>query len=157
VANYRDAYGIWACSGILFNHESPLRPERFVTRKVIEVAKRIAAGSVERLVLGNIDIQRDWGWAPEYVDAMVRMLRLETAHDFVIATGESHSLREFVAEAFAQVGLVYQDYVSTDPELLRPSDILVSRGNPAKASAALHWVASTKMREIVRQMLGAVA
>jgi GDPmannose 4,6-dehydratase len=156
VANYREAYGIWACSGILFNHESPLRPERFVTRKVIEVAKRIAAGSVERLVLGNIDIQRDWGWAPEYVEAMVRMLQLETARDFVIATGETHSLREFVAEAFAHVGLAYQDYVSTDPELLRPSDIRVSRGNPAKAAGGLAWVANTKMKEVVRLMFGPV-
>jgi len=153
VANYREAYGIWACSGILFNHESPLRPERFVTRKVIEVARRLAEGSGERLTLGNIDIERDWGWAPEYVEAMADMLQLDAPEDFVIATGETHSLRGFVAEAFAQVGLDYRDHVTTDPELLRPSDIRRSCGNPGKATRLLGWTATVKMKDVVRRML----
>jgi GDPmannose 4,6-dehydratase len=153
VANYREAYGIWACSGILFNHESPLRPERFVTRKVIEVARRIAAGSPERLTLGNIDIERDWGWAPEYVEAMADMLQLSSPEDFVIATGETHPLRAFVAEAFAQVGLDYRDHVTTDPELFRPSDIHRSQGNPAKAARLLGWTATVRMKDVVRRML----
>ena len=153
VANYRDAYGIWACSGILFNHESPLRPERFVTRKVIESAKRIAGGSKERLKLGNVDIERDWGWAPEYVEAMASMLQIEKPQDFVIATGETHSLRDFVASVFAELGLDYQEHVDTDPELLRPSDIRRSCGNPARAREILHWEAKTKMAEIARKML----
>lgn len=153
VANYREAYGIWACSGILFNHESPLRPERFVTRKVIEVARRIAAGSPERLTLGNVDIERDWGWAPEYVEAMADMLSLPSPEDFVIATGQTHALRAFVAEAFGQVGLDYRDHVTTDPELLRPSDIRRSQGNPAKAARLLGWSATVQMKDVVRRML----
>ena len=157
VANYRDAYGIWACSGILFNHESPLRPERFVTRKVIESAKRIAGGSKERLKLGNVDIERDWGWAPEYVEAMASMLQIEKPQDFVIATGETHSLRDFVASVFAELGLDYQEHVDTDPELLRPSDIRRSCGNPARAREILHWEAKTKMAEIARKMLSPAA
>ena len=153
VANYRDAYGIWACSGILFNHESPLRPERFVTRKVIESAKRIANGSGERLVLGNVEIRRDWGWAPEYVEAMAGMLRLEQPQDFVIATGESCTLRDFVAEAFSQVGLRAEEHVSSDSDLLRPSDIHTSCGNPEKARRDLHWRAGKRMRDVVSLML----
>src|SRR5690606_21601688 len=111
VANYREAYGLFACTGILFNHESPLRPERFVTRKIVSAASRIAAGSKEKLTLGNLSIVRDWGWAPEYVDAMWRMLQLDTPDDFVIATGQSHSLERFVEEAFTQLGLNYRDHV----------------------------------------------
>ena len=103
VANYREAYGLFACSGILFNHESPLRPERFVTQKIVRAACRIAAGSKERLTLGRLDIQRDWGWAPEYVEAMWKMLQQPQPEDFVIATGETHALQDFVAEAFAAV------------------------------------------------------
>jgi GDP-mannose 4,6-dehydratase len=114
VANYREAYGLFACSGILFNHESPLRPERFVTQKIVTAACRIAEGSTEKLTLGNMAIRRDWGWAPEYVEAMSLMLQQEQPEDYVIATGESCSLEEFVAIAFAAVGLDWRDWVVSD-------------------------------------------
>ncbi|MGA7562114.1 MAG: GDP-mannose 4,6-dehydratase [Desulfobaccales bacterium] len=152
VANYREAYRLFACSGLLFNHESPLRPGRFVTKKIVTAACRIAAGSQEKLRLGNIAIQRDWGWAPEYVEAMWLMLQQENPDDYVIATGESHSLEEFVAAAFAQVGLRWRDHVVIDPELLRPTDIAVSRGNPQKAASTLGWRARCRMPEVVRLM-----
>lgn len=155
VANYREAYNLFACTGILFNHESPLRPERFVTRKIVKAAYRIAAGNSEKLHLGNISIARDWGWAPEYVDAMWRILQQDTSEDFVIATGETHTLEEFVAEAFACVGLDWREYVVTDSSLLRPSEIMVSRANPAKASEMLGWKANYKMRDVVRMMVDA--
>ncbi len=137
VANYREAYDLFACSGILFNHESPLRPERFVTRKVVAAACRIAAGSQERLRLGNLDIHRDWGWAPEYVDAMWRMLQQDAADDYVIATGESHKLEDFVRLAFSAVGLDWRNHTEVSRELLRASDIRTSSGNSAKARARL--------------------
>jgi len=155
VANYREAYGLFACSGILFNHESPLRPERFVTQKIVRAACRIAAGSPERLQLGNIDIQRDWGWAPEYVDAMWRMLQQPAPQDFVIATGETRPLQDFVAEAFTAVGLDWQDHVATDPALIRPTDIRTSRANPALATTQLGWTAQTRMRGVVQRMVEA--
>jgi len=152
VANYREAYGLFACSGILFNHESPLRPERFVTKKIIAAACRIAAGSQEKLHLGNIAIRRDWGWAPEYVEAMWLMLQQEKPDDFVIATGESHSLEEFVETAFSSVGLDWRDHVVLDKALLRPTDLATGRGNPAKALAKLGWQARHRMREVVRMI-----
>lgn len=152
VANYREAYGLFACSGILFNHESPLRPERFVTKKIVAAACRIAAGSKEKLHLGNVSIQRDWGWAPEYVEAMWLMLQQDQPDDFVIATGESHSLEEFVGEAFACVGLDWQDHVVTDAGLLRPTDLAFGRGNPARARERLGWQAKYKMKDVVRMM-----
>jgi GDPmannose 4,6-dehydratase len=155
VANYREAYGLYACSGILFNHESPLRPERFVTRKIVAAAARIAAGSREKLHLGNIAIERDWGWAPEYVEAMWRILQQGSAEDYVIATGESHRLEEFVELAFQQAGLNWRDHVVADPSLLRPSDLAVGRANPAKARERLGWSAKNKMREVVRLMMEA--
>ena len=155
VANYREAYGLYACSGILFNHESPLRPERFVTQKVVRAACRIAAGSPERLHLGNIDIQRDWGWAPEYVDAMWRMLQQDEPRDFVIATGETRPLQDFVAEAFAAVGLDWQDHVQADASLIRPADLRISCANPALAAERLGWRASTRMSGVVRGMVDA--
>ena len=123
VANYREAYGLFACTGVLFNHESPLRPTRFVTRKIVTAACRIAAGSGEGLNLGNIDVERDWGWAPEYVGAMWRMLQQPGPRDFVIATGHTSSLRDFVAKAFKSVGLDWHDHVKYNPDLIRPSDI----------------------------------
>ena len=153
VANYREAYGLFACSGILFNHESPLRPQRFVTQKIIAAACRIAQGSQEKLYLGNIDIKRDWGWAPEYVEAMYLMLQQQEADDFAIATGESHKLEDFVAEAFACIGLDWHDYVVTDASLLRPTDLTVSWGNPAKAKEILGWQAQYKMQDIVHMMM----
>ena len=155
VANYREAYGLYACSGILFNHESPLRPERFVTQKVVRAARRIAAGSGERLRLGNLDIQRDWGWAPEYVEAMWRMLQHGEPRDFVIATGETRALRDFVAESFAAVGLDWKNHVETDPTLMRPTDIRISRADPSLALAQLGWQAETRMAEVVRRMVEA--
>ena len=153
VANYREAYGLFACSGILFNHESPLRPQRFVTQKIVAAVCRIAQGSQDKLHLGNISIKRDWGWAPEYVEAMYLMLQQEQPDDYVIATGESYSLEEFVAEAFAYVGLDWRKYVVTDASLLRLTDIAVGRANPAKASEKLGWEAKYKMRDVVRMMV----
>jgi GDPmannose 4,6-dehydratase len=130
IANYRDAYNLFACTGILFNNESPLRPERFVTRKIIKAACRIASGSAEKLHLGNISIARDWGLASEYVEAMWLMLQQNAPEDFVIATGETNTLEEFVSEVFSFVGLDWHDHVVTDSSLLRPSEIMISRGNP---------------------------
>ena len=153
VANYREAYNLHACTGILFNHESPLRPERFVTRKIILAAGRIAAGSKEKLSLGNISIARDWGWAPEYVEAMWRILQQDDPEDYVVATGETHTLEEFTAEAFSCVGLDWREHVVTDPALLRPSEIMVSRANPAKAAERLGWQARNKMQDVIRMMV----
>jgi GDPmannose 4,6-dehydratase len=139
VANYREAYGLHACSGLLFNHESPLRPDRFVTRKITGAAARIACGSKERLVLGNLAVRRDWGWAPEYVEAMWRMLQLDTPEDIIIASGVSHTLEEFVATAFSEVGLNWREHVAVDSSLSRPSDIEESVGDPCKAIRVLDW------------------
>jgi len=153
VANYREAYGLFACSGILFNHESPLRPERFVTSKIIKSACRIAAGSSEKLHLGNISIARDWGWAPEYVEAMWLMLQQSEARDYVIATGETNTLQAFIMEAFSALGLDWRDHVISDPSLIRPSEIMVSHGNPKLAASLLGWTAKKRMREIVKMMI----
>jgi len=155
VANYREAYGLHASTGILFNHESPIRPARFVTRKIVAAACRIARGAPEKLTLGNLSVFRDWGWAPEYVDAMWRMLQRERAEDFVIATGESHSLEEFVAAVFAELGLTWKDHVSVSNELFRPTDIEVGCGNASKAHALLGWQASLRMRGVVSQLVRA--
>jgi GDPmannose 4,6-dehydratase len=155
VANYREAYGLFACTGILFNHESPLRPARFVTRKVVAAACRIAAGSKERLKLGNIDIERDWGWAPEYVQAMWMMLQQPAAEDYVIATGKAHSLRQFVDMAFKELGLDWQAHVDIDDSLRRPTDIAHSVGSPAKAANALGWRASHGLCDVIRFMIDA--
>jgi len=149
VANYREAYNLFACTGILFNHESPLRPERFVTKKIVKAACRIAAGSPEKLQLGNISIARDWGSAEEYVEAMWLMLQQEHAEDFVIATGETNTLEDFVAAVFLEVGLDWREHVISDPSLLRPSEIMVSRGNPVKALQKLEWQATRKMRDVI--------
>ena len=153
VANYREAYNLFACSGILFNHESPLRPERFVTQKIVSAAYRIAKGSQEKLLLGNISIQRDWGWAPEYVDAMHLMLQQNEPDDYVIATGKSCKLEDFVAAAFAEVALDWRDHVVVDASLLRPTDIAIGRGNPAKAAKRLGWQAQYRSNDIVRMMI----
>ena len=127
VANYREAYGLFACSGILFNHESCFRPERFVTRKIVSSACRIASGEQEKLELGNTAIRRDWGWAPEYVEAMWLMMQLERPDDFVIATGETHSLDEFIATTFQKLNLDWKKYVTVDSSFVRPTDIEVSK------------------------------
>ena len=155
VANYREAYGLYACSGILFNHDSPLRPERFVTQKIVASACRIAAGKQDKLHLGNIDIQRDWGWAEDYVEAMYLMLQQSQPDDYLIATGESYKLAEFIEIAFRQVNLDWQDYVISDKELCRPTDIAISRGTPQKAWKKLGWVAKHKIADIVTMMIEA--
>lgn len=152
VNNYRESYGLFACTGILFNHESGLRPERFVTQKIVRAVKRIAQGSTEKLKLGRLDIARDWGWAPEYVEAMWLMLQQEDPHDFVIATGITISLEDFVQAAFAQAGLNWRDYVEQDPVLFRPTDLAVGRADPARAHQKLGWKAATKGIDVVKKM-----
>jgi GDPmannose 4,6-dehydratase len=152
VENYREAYGLWVCSGILFNHESPLRPERFVTRKVVAGACRISRGSSERLKLGDLSVVRDWGWAPEYVDAMWRMLQRESPRDYVIASGSSCALEEFVREAFAAYDLDWKQHVDFDPGLARPLDLRVSRGDPRRAEAELGWRAQCVMPELAQRL-----
>jgi GDPmannose 4,6-dehydratase len=153
VANYREAYGMYACSGILFNHESPLRPARFVTQKIIGTACRIAEGSRERLKIGNTSIVRDWGWAPEYVDAMWRMLQQDAPDDYVIATGKSHSLQELIIYAFGQQGLDWKAHTDVDSSLFRPTDIQVSRGDPTRAIAKLGWRAESFLPQIAAAMI----
>jgi GDPmannose 4,6-dehydratase len=155
VANYREAYKIFACSGILFNHESPLRPERFVTKKVVAAARRIAQGELKQLRLGNLDVQRDWGWAPEYVHAMFLMLQQEKPADFVIATGETRPLRDFVAAAFEQLGLDWREHTVIDQALLRPTDLTVGRANPTKAAEQLGWKAKYRMSDVARMLVEA--
>lgn len=155
VANYREAYGLHACSDILFNHESPLRPERFVTQKIVRAACRIAVRKQEKFKLGNHAVQRDWGWAPEYVDAMWRMLQQDRAEDYVIATGQTSRLEDFVAEAFRLVGLDWRDHVESDSMLRRPKGLRTGRANPEKAREQLGCVAGSKMRDVLRQMVEA--
>ncbi len=155
VANYREAYRLHASTGILFNHESPLRPGRFVTRKIVAAACRIARGSGEKLTLGNLHIRRDWGWAPEYVEAMWRMLQRDRAEDFVIATGETHSLEEFVATAFARVGLDWREHTLISEALLRPTDLSEGRGIAAKAERLLAWKAQARMPQVIDMMVEA--
>ena len=153
VANYREAYSLFACTGILFNHESPLRGSRFVTRKIVSAACRIADGSQDRLRLGNIDIARDWGWAPEYVDAMWRMLQQPQPEDYVIATGSTHRLAEFIELTFQSCGLDWKDWVDFDSSLLRPTDLKEGHADPGKAHRELNWEATVKLDEIVRRMV----
>lgn len=152
VANYRESYGMHASTGILFNHESPLRPKRFVTQKIVQSAGRIATGSEERLVLGRLDIRRDWGWAPEYVDAMWRMLQRDTPQDLLIATGQTHSLEEFVAAAFAFHDRDWRDHVDVSEEFFRPTDIDYSGGNPDRAHKVIGWKAETVMPQLIARM-----
>lgn len=153
VNNYREAYGIYACTGILFNHESPLRPSRFVTQKIISSAKKIANGSSDILMLGRLDISRDWGWAPEYVEAMWLMLQQDQAEDFVIATGETNSLEKFVDVTFSLMGLDWRNHVVKNSDLIRPTDLIISIGDASKAKEKLGWYASKKMNDIIREMI----
>lgn len=153
VTNYREAYQLHACTGILFNHESPLRAERYVTRKIVAAACRIADGSGETLMLGNMDVARDWGWAPEYVEAMWLMLQQDTPDDYVIATGETRTLAEFVEAAFSCVGLDWHEHVRTDPSLFRPADIRRGAADPAKAKAELGWQARKKLDDVIAAMV----
>lgn len=155
LANYREAYDLFACSGILFNHESPLRPERFVTRKIVAAACRIAAGKQRKLHLGDITIQRDWGWAPEYVEAMWMLLQQSEPDDYVIATGEAYKLEQFVELAFSLVKLDWRDHVVVGATPARPTDLSVGRANPAKAKRKLGWQAKYKMPDVARMMVEA--
>jgi GDPmannose 4,6-dehydratase len=155
IAQYREAYGIAAATGILFNHESPLRPERFVTQKIVAAACRIARGEQDSLRLGDLSVRRDWGWAPEYVVAMHQMLEQDVLEDFVIATGMTTSLEDFVAEAFRAVGLDWRRHVVRDPKLVRPTEIACGRADTRRATERLGWTASTTMPEVVRKMVEA--
>lgn len=155
--NYRENFGLYVSTGLLFNHESPLRPERFVTQKIIRAAGRISQGSQETLSLGRLDIWRDWGWASEYVEAMWLALQASEAEDYVIATGQTCALRDFVAESFAFHGLDWREHVKESPELYRPSDIVYSRADPGKAAIQLGWKARSHMADVVRMMSEALA
>lgn len=152
VALYRKSFGLFACSGILFNHESPLRSARFVTKKIVSAAVNIVKGSHKKLYLGNIAIRRDWGWAPEYVEAMWRMLNYRSPEDFVIATGVAQSLQEFVEAVFDEAALDWRDHVIYDQSLLRPSDPLESVGNPTKAKLLLDWQPTITGGEVPKKM-----
>lgn len=151
--NYREKYGIFACAGILYNHESPRRGIEFVTRKITAGAAKIKLGLESKLVLGNLDAQRDWGYAPEYVEAMWKMLQRETADDYVVATGITHSVREFVESAFECVGLDYREYVGFDERYFRPSDEHPLVGDAAKARKQLDWAPQKGLKEIVKEMV----
>lgn len=154
-ANYREAYQLFACTGILFNHESFLRPERFVTRKIVSTACRIAAGSNEKLTLGNIAIERDWGWAPEYVNAMWLMLQQQTPEDYIIATGITCSLESFIAAVFDSLNLNWKAHVVTDAKYMRPTDIKIVRANPGKAEKNLNWKAQYSTCDVAKLMVEA--
>lgn len=156
VDNYRKAYNLYACTGILFNHESPLRPSRFVTQKIIQAAKRISAGSTEKLILGRLDISRDWGWAPEYVEAMWSMLQLYTPEDLIISTGQTFTLEDFVNYSFLNFGLDWKEHVIQSPDFYRPTEILISRGNPLKASEKIGWAAHYGMPQVIEKMIEGV-
>jgi GDPmannose 4,6-dehydratase len=153
VTNYRESYNLFCCNGILFNHESPLRPKRFVTRKIVSAACRIKAGSKERLQLGRLEIARDWGWAPDFVVAMWRMLQADLPDDYVVATGKTHTLEDFVNQVFLTLGLRWQDYIDIDQSLFRPSDILNSAGNPSKARESLGWEAETGFPQLIEKLI----
>lgn len=152
---YRECYGLFACNGILFNHESPRRGETFVTRKITRSLSRILAGKQRKLYLGNLDAKRDWGYAPEYVKAMWLMLQQEAPEDFVIATGETHSVREFLDEAFRLVGLDWRQYVEIDPRYFRPIDIDILQGDATKARTKLGWEPRVRFKDLVRIMVEA--
>ena len=153
--NYREGYGMFACNGILFNHESPRRGETFVTRKITRAVANIKAGRQKKLYLGNLDSKRDWGYAPEYVECMWLMLQQERPDDFVIGTGESHTIREFLEEAFGYVGLDYNDYVEIDPKYFRPTEVDYLLSDPRKSREKLGWEPKIKFSELVRIMMDA--
>ncbi len=153
--NYRESYGIFACNGILFNHESPRRGETFVTRKITSAAARIKVGLQENLYLGNLDAQRDWGYAKEYIEAMWLMLQQDEPDDYVIATGEAHAVHEFLGEAFSYVGLDWHKLVEIDPKYYRPAEVDCLLGDASKARQKLGWQPKTKFKELVRLMVNA--
>jgi GDPmannose 4,6-dehydratase len=153
--NYRESYDMFACSGILFNHESPRRGETFVTRKITRAAARIKAGLQENLYLGNLDAQRDWGYAKEYVEAMWLMLQQDNPDDYVIATGKTHSVKEFLQEAFSYLDLDWQDYVEFDAKYVRPAEVDVLIGDASKAKRVLGWEPKMTFKQLVRLMVDA--
>ena len=153
--NYRESYNLFACSGILFNHESPRRGKEFVTRKITDAVARIKLGAQKELRMGNLDAKRDWGFAGDYVRAMWMMLQQDKADDYVVATGETHSVRKFLEIAFAHVGLNYEDYVVIDPEFIRPAEVELLLGNPAKARAQLGWKPAVSFEQLVTMMVDA--
>jgi GDPmannose 4,6-dehydratase len=153
--NYRESHNLFACSGILFNHESPRRGENFVTRKISRSVAQIKLGLRDRLPLGNLDARRDWGFAPEYVEAMWMMLQQDEPSDYVIATGETHSIREFLEEAFGYLNLDWRDYVDVDPRFYRPAEVELLVGDASKARRELGWEAKTRFRSLVRLMVDA--
>jgi len=153
--NYRESYGLFASNGILFNHESPRRGETFVSRKITRAVARILAGLQDKLYLGSLDAKRDWGYAPEYVEAIWMMLQQPEAGDYVIATGETHSVREFVECAFAYAGLDWKKYVEIDPRYLRPAELDILQGDASKARRVLGWEPKVRFQELVRLMVDA--
>ena len=153
--NYRDAYDLFACNGVLFNHESPRRGETFVTRKITRAVASILAGKQKHLYMGNLDAKRDWGYAPEYVECMWMMLQHDEPMDLVIGTGESRTVREFLAEAFGYVGLDYEEYVRIDPKYYRPTEVDYLLGDPQKANELLGWQPKVQFQELVRIMIDA--
>ena len=153
VSNYCEAYSIFACTGILFNHESVFRSEQYVTQKIIQSVKNIVDGKQQKLELGRLDISRDWGWAPEYVEAMWLMLQQDRPEDYVIATGKTYSLEDFVAESFRIFDMDWKEYVTVNDAFKRPTDITLSRANPEKANNKLFWEARTSMPDVVRKMM----
>lgn len=155
IVNFREAYDLFLCNGILFNHESPRRGETFVTRKITRALGRIKAGLQDKLYLGNLDSRRDWGFAGDYVEAMWRMLQHDRPDDFVVATGEAHTVREFVEEAFERAGLDWEKYVAFDPRYLRPTEVDYLLGDATKAREALGWTPTVKFKELVRMMVDA--
>jgi GDPmannose 4,6-dehydratase len=154
-ANYRESYGLFACNGILFNHESPRRGETFVTRKISRAVAAIKAGRQEKLFLGNLEARRDWGYAPEYVEAMWLMLQQDTADDYVIATGETHTVREFLEEAFSHAGLDWRQYVEISPRYFRPTEVDLLMGDASKAKRQLGWQSTVGFQALVRLMVDA--
>ena len=153
--NYRESYGLHASNGILFNHESPRRGETFVTRKITRAVAQIQAGLQDKLYLGNIEAKRDWGYAPDYVEAMWRMLQHPTADDYVVATGETHSVREFLEESFSHLGLKWSSHVEVDPSFERPSEVDILLGDPTKVREVLGWKPRVTFRELARIMVDA--
>jgi GDPmannose 4,6-dehydratase len=155
VRTFRDSYSMFACAGIMFNHESERRPLHFVTRKITDAVAAISLGEMENLTLGDIDVWRDWGFAGDYVRAMHSMLQQPQADDYIVASGETHSLREFLGIAFGHVGLEWEKYVTSDPSLLRPSEIKQMQANPGKARARLQWQPTVGFAELVTGMVDA--
>ena len=153
--NYREAYGVFACNGILFNHESPRRGETFVTRKITRAVARILAGQQKKLYLGNLQARRDWGYAPEYVDCMWRMLQHDSPGDYVVGTGESHTIEEFAKEAFGYAGLEWKEHVEHDPKYLRPTEVDFLMADSTKARTEIGWEPRISFRELVRIMVDA--